>query len=163
MTIRLLLLLPVFISCAGSAFKEKASSADYTAKRIELTKGEDFFNAAQLILASKFQYEIERTEQATPELYLETSWKNRYPFEDEIARGIVKARSRIILRARPHYIGPTDAADLLFNLDFHAENEVLFEGKDEWERVPMSKMLMQYFGRIVDDLKSEVQNRRFRP
>jgi hypothetical protein len=161
---KLILFLPIILGCAGSASNEKAFSAtDYTARRIEPTKGEDFFIASQLILSSRFQYEIARTEEASQELYLETSWKNRYPFEDEIAAGIVEARARIILRARPSYIGPAATAAQLYNLDFHAENEVRLEGKDEWLRLPMSKMLRQYFDRIVGDLKTEVQNRRFRP
>ncbi|MCI0693394.1 hypothetical protein L0337_15490 [candidate division KSB1 bacterium] len=161
---KLILFLLFFLGCASSASREKAPSAsDYVAKRIEPTKGEDFFIASQLILSSRFQYEIARTEETSQELYLETSWKNRYPFEDEIASGVVQARSRIILRARPSYIGPADPAAQLYNLDFHAENEVLLESKDEWLRLPMSKMLRQYFDRIVGDLKTEVQNRRFRP
>jgi hypothetical protein len=160
----LILFFPFLISCAGSASSEKPSSAvDYVAKRIEPTKGEDFFSSSNLILTSRFQFEIARTEATTQELYLETVWKNRYPFEDEIAGGVVQARSRIILRARPSYIGPTDQADLLYNLDFYGENEVLLSGTEEWSRLPLSKMLRKYFDDIVDDLKTEVQNRRFRP
>lgn len=104
-------------------------------------------------LLARYQFSVYRFEETTDLIYLETEWKNRYPFDDEIDQGIVEARTRLIIQARPRIQTPTGSD--LNTVKLVAENLVRFQNSAQWQRVPMSKQLRAYLKRFVDELQTE--------
>ncbi|MFQ5823245.1 MAG: hypothetical protein ACE5JB_04240, partial [bacterium] len=130
----LLFLILIYIGCAGSASGEKARQQKNYRATIGITYEPEFYGVLQTILVSKYQYLISRTEQSSREIYFETSWKDRPPFEDESETGIIGAQTRFIIRAKARHAGQ-------YNIHLYAETQVLYESSEKWEPGPLSKML----------------------
>lgn len=86
-------------------------------------------------------------------IYLETEWKSRYPFEDEIQQGVEEARTRMTLQAIPR-TRVSGGSDLNV-VRLFCENMVRLRDQTQWQRVPMSKSLMDYLEGFAEDLRME--------
>ncbi len=106
-------------------------------------------------MLDKHQYQIVRRTTSMEQIYYETEWRVRYPFEDEIKLGVASARSRIIITARPRDFGGTGTI-LVYRVKFYAENEVRFSDTSGYTRIPISDMAKRYFRRIANDIKTEM-------
>lgn len=101
---------------------------------------------------NKYNYVIIRHEESFEQIYFETDWRYRGPFDDEIDLGIVDARTRLIVNATPRTRSGTD----LYTVRMTAETQVRFEDTNEYITVPMTDMLMAYLKTISDDLRLEL-------
>ena len=140
--------------CAGTKNDGNGGTEyrDFQAK-LDLASPHDFSVVSQRIL-DRYQYQIVRNNASNAELYIETEWKNRFPFDDE--QGITAGRSRIILKARPKDFGG-DGSRRIFRVRMYAESEVQMEMTSSYTRLPMSPKVTKYFKRIASDLRSEFQ------
>lgn len=85
-------------------------------------------------------------------VYMETDWKERDLFADEVAQGITEARSRIFVRARPR----TAQASSLQSVSMEVENHVRFEGVDDWDRSVITDEATDYFRSIERSIRTEL-------
>lgn len=106
-------------------------------------------------IINKFNYTVVRREESYEQIYYETDWRYRSPFEDELELNIADARTSLTVNAVPKMRGGIPGSDL-YNVYLSAENEVRFEGSEEWIRVPLSNMLVAYLNKIAEDLKLEL-------
>ena len=86
------------------------------------------------------------------QIYFESDWRYRGPFDDELELGIVDARTRLTINATPRTRGGMD----LYTVRMMAETQVRFEDVNEYVIVPMTDMLMEYLKTISDDLRLEL-------
>ena len=92
-------------------------------------------------------------------LYIETSWQERAPLEDEAEIGVEDARTRFVARARK-------AGPALYTLRLSAENQVRGalqsaeapEGEEthEWSTIPATDMLKAYVEQITTEIQLKV-------
>lgn len=100
----------------------------------------------------RYGYVIYTSRSTENQLYFETNWKPRAPFEDEAARGANAARTRIIVRARK-------SSSQFFTLRLQAQNEVsgVPNASDlagtGWSTIPATEMYKAY----VLELSTEIQ------
>lgn len=100
------------------------------------------------------QFEIERQEQG-PSIYLETRWRNRVPFEDEAPLGVEAAQVRTIIRGRPR--SSTSPMGLLYSVDIKVEQRLKVLSQADWVQNWHTRTAAEYAGRIVEDLRRELQ------
>ncbi|MGH7528870.1 MAG: hypothetical protein ACREMN_00660, partial [Gemmatimonadales bacterium] len=81
---------------------------------------------------NRHYYEIERDDASPSLLTIQTRWNTRYPLADEIDRGVVEARTRLILSARSRFRSG-GAADVRV-VELLAENMVLLRDSTSWQR-----------------------------
>lgn len=84
-------------------------------------------------------------------IYFESEWKERDLFDDEVSKGIVDARTRIIVFSRPR----TAQASTLQRVSLEIENHVKFEGVDDWDRSVITDDTEDYFTDIERVLRTE--------
>ena len=141
-----------FINCAGTKGGADKKNPTKYKKRIERVTSQDFQNKAIRVLVNRNQYLIFRNEPSDGQLYIETDWRFRSPFDDELASGAVEARTKIILTAYPREMTNPNG---LWVPTMEGLNEVKLEGGGIWVVLPMSDMAKKYFDRIADDLNLE--------
>lgn len=98
------------------------------------------------------QFQVER-ETAPPNLYIETRWRDRAPFDDEQARGIVAAQVRMIVRGTPRTGG---AQGDVVNVQVNIENRVQLMGSPDWNTASATPQYRAYAQTITDDLRREL-------
>ena len=149
----LIFFLPLLLlGCAASSSGSKSASIKYVTD-LGTATAFDFQEKSQRAL-NKYQYVVERYEEYGNILYWETQWKDREVFEDEQTSGIIEAKSRIILEARP-FTRSSAGATKLNKVELAGENLVMFEDTQTWVSVPMSPMCKAHFKRFADDLRTE--------
>ena len=99
------------------------------------------------------QFQIEREIQP-PNLYIETRWRERAPFEDERGLGISQAQVRVIVRGTSR--SATSKGEL-FSVNVAIENRVQLPFSTDWTEETASGQYRKYAQRIVDDLKRELE------
>lgn len=147
----ILILISFICGCAASSSGGKISLISYSTN-VGVATTFDFKDKTERIL-NKYQFQIERYEEYGDRLYIETKWKDRIPFEDEKKDGIIAARSRLIVKARPRT--RTGITVKLNQIQFIGENLVLFANRESWRPAPLTKMCKAYFKQCADDLKTE--------
>ena len=143
----ILFLILFYTGCAGSGVGKKGGGASYNAP-LGISYRADFFGVSQHILLNKYQYQFDREEENPRRIYFETDWKSRSVYADEVDAGIMEVQSRIRVSAKARHAGQ-------YKINFYAENNVLYDGKDEWEPGPVSQMCREYFDQIAEDLRTE--------
>ncbi len=144
--------------CASSRSEDEVA-ARYTANLGTATLYDFSLKTRQIL--DRYQFQVVRYESTTDLTHFETGWKPRFPFSDEIERGIEEARTRIFIQASPR--GRSAGASDLSVVRMEAENQVRLRGSQEWHHAPMSKMLREYLREFSDDLATELRTglRRF--
>ncbi len=105
----------------------------------------------QEILVNKYHFEVLYYDDTSNRVYVETDWKERTPFEDERHQGVLQAKSRIILEARPR--GRTGETSRM-SVRFKGENLLYFSDTASWERGHMTRQCRAYFKEIANELKT---------
>ncbi|MFQ5674286.1 MAG: hypothetical protein ACE5G1_00185, partial [bacterium] len=150
----LVTILGVFVlfvaGCAGSAVGGKQSTRYLSDVGVATSYG--FKQQAERILIQKHHFRIQRTEESGNRLYFETDWQTRQPFQDEWKQGVVDARTRIILEARPHV---RTGASTTLKVKFVGENMLLFKKTGNWESGYVTQMCKNYFRKIALEFKTE--------
>lgn len=144
----LLLLLQLHTGCAGSDSGKSGTRRQSYYTQIGISFHNEFFGVLQHILVNKYQFQIARTEESPREIYLETAWKDRSVFADEVKMQITAAQTRFIVRGKLRHAGQ-------YKLHLYANNEVQYEGNYQWEPGPVSKMLREYLDGIADECRTE--------
>ena len=106
------------------------------------------------------QFEI-LEEQPAPNIYIETRWRERTPFADEQALGVVAAEVRAIVRARPR--SGTSQMGQVYNVELRVEQRVRVPDSPEWVTGTMTRSARQFAADIAEDLRTalEIGVRRF--
>lgn len=147
------LLISLSVGCAGSASGDKAEGSSGYSTDVGTATEFDFYQKTRRIL-DRYQYEIIRHEESADMLYLETRWKDRYPFQDEQEIQVVQAMTRVIVQARPRTRGGMSTSRI-YKVNFIAENMVLFANNDAWVHIPLTLMCREYLGKFAEDLRTE--------
>ena len=108
----------------------------------------EFAGVIRVFIEGKHQYVIIREEESSREIYIETDWKDRTLFRDEINQKILRARTRLIFRARVRHAGQ-------YTIHMYADNEVILSGTDIWQTGPFSPMLRGMLNDIARELRIE--------
>lgn len=140
------------VGCGSQSADVSRSRASTFSADLGTATAYDFKDKTGRML-DRYQFQLFRFEETADIIYMETDWKARYPFEDELEEGIAEARTRLIIQARPRTRNP--AGSDLHTVRLVAENRVRFQDSGEWQRIPMSKQLISYFKRFADELQTE--------
>ena len=132
------------VGCFGSI---QNGSQNYYAQ-IGVAYRSNFIGVTDHVLFNKYRYTINREEESNRLIYLETAWKDRPVFSDEIEMDITAARTRIILKAEARQTG-------LYKISFYAENKFQHKTNKEWQRGSISGELRQNLDEIVSDFRHE--------
>lgn len=137
--------------CSSSRGNSSASNT-YTAN-VGTATAYDFKDKTQRLF-TRYQFQVYRFQETADLIFIETEWKLRYPFEDELAHGIEEAKTRIVAEARPRSRMSSGGSELN-RVSFYAENLVRFKQSHEWQPVALSDMLKSYLKEFADDLTTE--------
>ncbi|HHS14254.1 MAG TPA: hypothetical protein ENN03_10890 [bacterium] len=143
-----------FFACSGTGPGMKKRLITYNS-RVGTGTGTDIKTKTQRIFI-KHQFQVVRFEETYDEIFFETDWKYRVPFEDEYELNVADARTRIIIRSNPRTRTYASGYDL-HTVTMIGENQVRYAGSQEWMNKPMSDMLVDFFNRIKNDLKTELE------
>ena len=102
----------------------------------------------------RFQYNV-ISEDTIMEIRLETDWRPRPPFDDEVALGVTAAESRLILDARPR--GHSELGDI-YTIYLTVENRLRVGNMPDWSESINTPMFQEYAEGIVEDYKRELRN-----
>jgi hypothetical protein len=136
------------VACAGS--KSTTSNSTYdadvgTATSLDVKdKGTSFLD--------RQQYQVLRQEETTELIYMETHWRFRSPFEDEVELGVEEARTRIFLRATPRGMRQQGIFSDISSVKLTAENQVRYRGETTWRDAHITPKLRSYLRKLSDDL-----------
>lgn len=139
----------VFLAaCAAS--QGTTSSNTYTAD-VGTATAMDVKDKGRLFL-DRQQYQVLRQEETSDLIYMETHWRFRPPFEDEIELGVEEARTRIILRAQARGMRQQGLFSDISAVKFTAENQVRYRGETTWKDGQITPKLRLYLRKLSDDL-----------
>ena len=140
------------LACSSTKTGKGKSNPVKYKKKLERVTRVDFLNKTRLILQNKYQYIFIRAEDNEGQQYIETDWKYRNPFDDEIDSGITEARSKVFLTAYPRSVSNNQG---LWIPTIEIVNEVKMGANSEWVELPISKEAQRYYDQITDDLNLE--------
>ena len=103
---------------------------------------------------NRFQFRTSQ-EVGPPAIVVETEWKARTPFEDELDAGVTAARSRLLVRGRQRP-GATGSITL-YVVNFYVETQVRTESSADWVEVPASEQLKSWATEMADELRLELE------
>jgi hypothetical protein len=107
-------------------------------------------------IISQYHYELE-TADSTPDIRMETRWRARRPFPDELALGINEAESRLIITGRQRSQSEMGA---VYAINLVVENRVKVAGSSTWNEATHhtpqfrehANEIAQQFRRLVTDI-----------
>lgn len=146
-----LLTVTLFMACAGGGLSK--------VNRHTATVGEgSLYNvqrSARRIL-DQYHYDINRYEEYTTRIYIETIWKDHNPLEDEEAAGVSAVQTRLILEATPKMRDETSGREMN-RMKFTGEVLVRLGPAGDWLELAMTPMRKAYFKQCADDLKYDLR------
>lgn len=145
------MILAAILLLAGCGARGSAGVAHF-ARGVGLATANDLAEASSRVF-DLHQFEIEREEEA-PNIYKETRWRARTPFDDEQALGVTAAQVRAIMRARPR--STTSALGSVYTVDLTVEQRVQTLTSDEWVSITVTPAARAYAERIAADLRREL-------
>ncbi|NBB85794.1 MAG: hypothetical protein GVY12_06170 [Bacteroidetes bacterium] len=150
-----LLLAYLLAGCGTSEGLGGAQDGYYTATLGTATP-RDIAGTAPDVLRRRYNMEIFRVEYEppTPDVYVQTGWKQSLPAEDDSSR-VVAARQRYIVEGRPRIRAPISGAQINV-VSFTAEKQAQFKDSSTWVSAPFSPSEMRSVEEIEDYLKGEL-------
>lgn len=132
------------LSCASTG-----GSADEAHFSREVGRGtaQEVLEKTQIVLL-QHQFEIDQVTDP-PAIYLRTRWRDRYPFEDEIARGVDEAQVRATVRGQPRRAGGLT----LYTVHITIEQRVRTPFMQDWITHTVTPRAEAYAARIAGDLE----------
>lgn len=110
-----------------------------------------------LQIFQQYHYEIERHEEP-PSIYIITRWRSRTPFQDERRMGVVEARTRFVLEARPRSRSlesdPSRDHPDPYSVRLRTENEGRIQGEPDFTLIETTPEFREYADRLAGDLKT---------
>jgi hypothetical protein len=106
----------------------------------------------------RYRFQIVRV-QPPPDIYYETEWLRRDPFDDERSAGAEAAQSRVIVRARQRGLGiSTSSIANTFAIDVTVENMVRAEGGADFRPAPVTAAFRAFAKKLTDELELELRS-----
>jgi hypothetical protein len=99
-----------------------------------------------------FNYEINR-EETTPNITIETHWRERVPFVDEQNQGIVKAENRVLVSGR---VRAATQFGNIYTLDLAIDNRVRMGENPDWVETSATPMYRAYADSLVKHIQREL-------
>jgi len=147
-----LLVLILMAGCSATSSSTGEENPTTYVKKVGKATAKDFKRKTEKVLTRRFYYQIVRHESNSDQIYYETNWKYRNPFEDEQSLGIGEARTMIIVEARPRV---RFRGEEPWVVTMTCNNEVRLQNNQEWVRIPMTNETLKYFRDIITELKME--------
>ena len=104
---------------------------------------------------SRFGFVVQRQEEALSDVYFESRWKKRPPFEDEVKIGIKQANTRLIVRASPR--ATAGSAGHIYKVTLISETQYQNSETGKWTVSPPTEMAIARIEEIADAFKTEFQ------
>lgn len=98
------------------------------------------------------QFEIQQQMDA-PNIYIETKWRARVPFDDEVVIGVRLAQTRAIVRAKPRGTGGMGET---YAVDVTIENRVQRTEGSDWLTDVATPLYRKYADQITSDFRNEL-------
>lgn len=114
--------------------------------------GERLDRAVEGVLVEERGFTLARRSRQFSSVYYETGWQERDPFDEETARGITGARSRVMLRARRTATGA-------YRATLEAENQVRTDSLPSWHSVPVGPSFQEWVDAMVGALEGRLDSR----
>ena len=152
--------LTLVAACAALWGCAAGGSRTETYKDITWRAGEGsmfIVNEKTLRILNRYSYETVRREESQQLVFYQTSWKYRNPFDDELAKGVIEARTRLTINARPRRSGTMAGASNLYVVQMVAENIVQMADTGKWTRMPNSEAYKAYIRGIAKALENELR------
>jgi hypothetical protein len=134
--------------CSTQSSSASTLEQDQFSSSLGVSYRAEFAGVIRVFIEGKHQYVIIREEESSREIYIETDWKDRTLFQDEINQKILGARTRLIFRARVRHAGQ-------YTIHMYADNEVIRSGTDIWQTGSFSPMLKEMLNDIARELRIE--------
>ncbi len=140
----------LLVGCASSG---GGGLSDPSEVRRDMGRGTypDVLAAVEKILETKNRYVIQRFEENYNAIWFETEWHVSDPLEDELAQGIDRIRTRIVIDGRR-------STNDTFRLRFTATVESLRGGSQEWARLPVTEMRGEEIQSLLSDMDMEIRS-----
>ncbi|MCH8327029.1 MAG: hypothetical protein IID15_00710, partial [Candidatus Marinimicrobia bacterium] len=110
-----------------------------------------------LRILDRYHYGTVRQESSQQLVYYQTAWRYRLPFDDELEKGVIEARTRLTIRARPRRAAAMAGASNTYAVKMLAENMVQMADTGKWTRMPNSKAYKAYIREIAKTLENELK------
>jgi hypothetical protein len=147
----ILLLASVLAACSAATTANAPGTATRFERGLGVASARDVMDKTVKVIR-QHQFEVFRTENP-PNLYLETHWRSRAPFDDEQMQGVTAAQTRVIMRAAPR--GTSTLAEF-YSVDLTIENKVQRGGSETWDATLATPQYIAYANRITQDLRDEL-------
>ena len=149
------LTLPVMVVTAFGCAASSGGSSGATTYRKDLGTAtpHDFALHTQQML-DREHYEIEQADSSANYQNFKTRWRQRYPYDDEVALGVVEIQTQLTLRARSRGAGGGGTADLR-GAELIAQNMARLSSSDEFVLTVYTATFQDYIDVIARDLKTE--------
>ena len=108
-------------------------------------------------ILNRYHYETVRQEESQQLIYYETNWRYRIPFDDERNRGVVEARTRLTVKARPRRAAAMAGASNMYIVQVVAENLVQMDKDGRWIQMPNTEEYKSYIKEIAKALENELR------
>ncbi len=147
-TLITLSILVLQVGCSGAS--SSTSSSNSFRESLGTTSQAQLQKSVEEIILRKYQYQFERTNYSSEDVYLETRWRDEVALEDERAQGYSFSRTRIIITARPR-----NRTTGTYAVTFRAE--CLLRGVDgDFMVAPMTAMRKAHLRDISGEIRNEI-------
>ena len=150
MTRRNVLLLFVLLFAAACA--SGGGSALYRREVGTASLSDSYHIGLQIV--NRYGYEIEEQDTVL-EVRIQTHWKKRRPFNDEMELGITDAENRIIINGRNR--GQTELG-ANYSINVTLENRVRVAGGVDWNETTNTPMFVRYADELTTEYRRLVTN-----
>jgi hypothetical protein len=131
------------------------SGTDANTARFERAVGTgsapDVMTRSQKVIR-QHQFEVRQLAEP-PNIYIETEWRNRSPFEDEVGLGVMTAQTRLIVRARQRATTPLGP---VFGVNVAFENRVRMMGSEDWTEASATDQYRRWTDTITEEFRREL-------
>ena len=149
------LTLPIVVLAAFGCAASSGGSSGATTYRKDLGNAtvNDFARYTRRML-DREHFEIEQADSSANYQNFKTRWRQRYPYDDEIALGVVEIQTQLTLRARSRGVGGGGTADLR-STELIVQNMARLSSSDQWILTVYTATFQDYIDVIARDLKTE--------
>ena len=154
----LLIFICLLAGCGGTGGNDAAQKSKMFRNDLGLAKQDDFYQAIQMIVYSRYRYVDSGDAHSSPNnLEIITDWRPRFILDDEKALGIATVWSRILLSAKLRSGQSGFGGESAYKVTMRAENRVKYAEGEDWQTGPMTTQARNYFRDIADDLLQELK------
>lgn len=144
--------LALALGLAACASAGGSGSSSHFARSIGVGTAADIDQQGQRFMALN-QFEMER-EEAAPNIYMESRWRERSVLDDEYALGIDAAEIRATIRARPR--SGTSAMGDLYTVDLIIEQRVRLANESVWTTETLTEGARELAATMAEDLRQSL-------